>query len=338
MSNIRYRERGVCCEPCGAFNHEISAIHKMSIQHPVSSVMIHEEEEGQKLDRFLLKQMPNVPKSHIYRIIRTGQVRVNKGRVPITYRLKTGDLVRVPPIRLIERDTPTDPDSTMLVDIPILFEDDAMIVLNKPFGIAVHGGSGINLGVIEQLRIQRQPIRFMELVHRLDRDTSGLLLVAKKRSALMGLHEVLRDGHAIDKRYLAMVSGVWPHGHKHIKDKLLKFEIPSGERRVKVSEEGLASHTIVHFRQHYDAFSLIECELKTGRTHQIRVHLAHHGHPILGDTKYGDLALNKMLSRIGLKRMFLHAWRIAFKHPLTSEPLQFEAPLPPELQSFLAQF
>jgi 23S rRNA pseudouridine955/2504/2580 synthase len=304
----------------------------------VTFVTVDSEDAGQRLDNFLLKMLKGVPKSHVYRIVRSGEIRVNKGRVDVTYRLIEGDVLRIPPVRVAEKAPvpATVSNAAELVQIPIVFEDDALIVLNKPSGMAVHGGSGISFGVIELLRAQRPQAKFLELVHRLDRDTSGLLLVAKKRSALVKLHEVLRDNHRIDKRYLALVQGVWPNPRSHIKFKLLKYELPDGERRVKVHSDGLTSHTTVNLKQVWPGkASLVECELKTGRTHQIRVHLSESGHPILGDDKYGEASVNKAFSREGLKRMFLHAWRLCVDHPLTGERMELEAPLPPELQSYI---
>lgn len=302
----------------------------------VTLLTIGADEAGQRIDNFLLRMLKGVPKSHIYRIVRSGEVRVNKGRIDVTYRLAAGDVLRIPPVRVAEKaDTSTAVAAAEHVEIPVIFEDDALIALNKPSGLAVHGGSGLSFGVIELLRAQRPQARFLELVHRLDRDTSGILLVAKKRSALTKLHEMLRDNHQIDKRYLALVAGGWPHTRNHVKLKLLKYETPEGERRVKVSEDGLSSHTVVNRRQVWADCSLVECELKTGRTHQIRVHLAQSGHPILGDDKYGDPAVNRALQKRGLRRMFLHAWRLTLIHPLTGDKLELEAPLPDELQSFL---
>lgn len=303
----------------------------------VTFLTISADEAGQRLDNFLLRMLKGVPKSHVYRIVRAGEVRVNKGRCDVTYRLAAGDVLRIPPVRVAERpDTSTATAAAQHVEIPVIFEDDALIALNKPAGMAVHGGSGLSFGVIELLRAQRPQARFLELVHRLDRDTSGILLVAKKRSALTKLHEMLRDNHQIDKRYLALVDGVWPHTRNHVKLKLLKYETPQGERRVKVSDDGLSSHTVVNRRQVWEGdCSLLECELKTGRTHQIRVHLEQSGHAILGDDKYGSPVVNKALQKRGLRRMFLHAWRLTLIHPLTGDKLALEAPLPDELQSFL---
>lgn len=300
-------------------------------------VNVDEEEAGQRLDNFLAKRLKGVPKSHLYRIIRSGEVRVNKGRADATTRLAAGDVVRVPPVRVAEKpDTSTVDAAARHVELSILYEDDALLAINKPAGLAVHGGSGLSFGVIELLRAQRPQAKFLELVHRLDRDTSGILLVAKKRSALTRLHEMLRDNHQIDKRYLALVAGRWPNPRSHIRFKLFKYETAEGERRVRVDEEaGLTSHTVANVRQHWPEATLLECELKTGRTHQIRVHLAASGHPILGDDKYGDLATNRAMQKRGLRRMFLHAWRLTLTHPLTSEPLILEASLPDNLNSFL---
>ncbi|WP_432721551.1 RluA family pseudouridine synthase [Jeongeupia wiesaeckerbachi] len=302
----------------------------------VTFVEIGPEEAGQRLDNYLIRRLKGVPKSHIYRIVRGGEVRVNKGRTDVTYRLAEGDVLRIPPVRVAERPASTAVQAASgQLELEILFEDDALIAINKPSGIAVHGGSGISFGVIELLRAQRPQAKFLELVHRLDRETSGLLLIAKKRSALIKLHEMLRDNHQIDKRYLALVQGVWPEPRSHVRFKLLKYETPEGERRVKKSADGLTSHTVVNRKTKFADASLLECELKTGRTHQIRVHLAESGHPILGDDKYGDPALNRLLPRAGLKRMFLHAWRLTLSHPLTADKLTLEAPLPKELQTYL---
>jgi 23S rRNA pseudouridine955/2504/2580 synthase len=304
-----------------------------------ASVTFHQissDEAGQRLDNFLLRLLKGVPKSHVYRIVRAGEVRVNKGRADVTYRLTEGDVVRVPPVRMAEKpDTSTALAAAPHIEVPVIFEDDALIALNKPAGLAVHGGSGLSYGVIELLRAQRPQAKFLELVHRLDRETSGLLLVAKKRSALVRLHEMLRDNHQIDKRYLALTAGVWPHPRSHVRFKLFKYLTEEGERRVRVSDEGLTSHTVINRREEWRDCSLVECELKTGRTHQIRVHLAHSGFPIAGDDKYGDPAVNKAFAKRGLRRMFLHAWRLVLTHPLSGERLELEAPLPAELQSFV---
>jgi 23S rRNA pseudouridine955/2504/2580 synthase len=292
---------------------------------------VDEGSAGQRIDNFLAKHLKGVPKSHIYRILRSGEVRVNKKRVDQTYRLQLGDLVRIPPVRTAES---PERDYVPAAEFPILYEDDALLVINKPAGVAVHGGSGVSFGVIEQLRQARPEAKFLELVHRLDRETSGILLLAKKRSALTALHEMMREGQS-DKRYLALVLGHWKNQKQHVKFPLHKYTTAEGERRVMVHEEGQASHTIVALQQAWADYSLVEAQLKTGRTHQIRVHLAHLGFPIAGDDKYGDFPRNKALAKQGLKRMFLHAHAMAFNHPLTGEPLRLTAPLPKELQQFL---
>ena len=301
----------------------------------VAFLTIDESGEAQRIDNFLFRQLKGVPKSHIYRILRGGEVRVNKKRVDQTYRLKLGDLLRIPPIRVAEKHEiahlhiPTS-------EFEILYEDDALLVINKPSGVAVHGGSGVSFGVIEQMRNARPQAKFLELVHRLDRETSGVLLLAKKRSALTAMHEIMREGNS-DKRYYALVLGQWKNTRQHVKLPLYKFDTPQGEKRVMVREDGQPSHTIFTLQKSWGDYSLLEAELKTGRTHQIRVHLSHLGFPIAGDDKYGDFARNRELMKQGLKRMFLHAHSIAFAHPLTGVPMHLQAPLPKELENFIAK-
>jgi 23S rRNA pseudouridine955/2504/2580 synthase len=299
----------------------------------VRQVNIGAETSGQRVDNFLLRECKGVPKSHIYRILRSGEVRVNSGRVDATYRLQDGDRVRIPPLRLGAKAAPSKPPK--MIDLPLLYEDESLIAANKPAGLAVHGGSGISHGVIEQLRAARPGAKFLELVHRLDRDTSGLLLLAKKRSVLTAMHELIRAGQ-MDKRYLVLVPGKWPAGKQHVKLKLQRYVTGAGERRVSVDDEGRESHTVFELERACGAYSLLQAQLKTGRTHQIRVHLAHLGFPIVGDDKYGDFELNKRLAKQGMKRMFLHAWKLAFMHPLTGDRLKLEAPLPPELENFIS--
>ncbi|MDZ4203133.1 MAG: RluA family pseudouridine synthase [Gallionella sp.] len=299
----------------------------------VTFMEVDESGADQRIDNFLFRHLKGVPKSHIYRILRGGEVRVNKKRAAQTYRLQLGDLLRIPPIRVAEK-----PDTSFIpaVEFPILYEDDALLAVNKPAGTAVHGGSGVSFGVIEQLRRARPQAKFLELVHRLDRETSGVLLVAKKRSALTAMHEIMREGNS-DKRYYALVLGQWRNARQHVKLPLYKFDTPQGEKRVMVREDGQQAHTIFSLQKSWEGFSLLEAELKTGRTHQIRVHLSHLGFPIAGDDKYGDFARNKVLMKQGLKRMFLHAHSIAFNHPLSGEPLQITAPLAADLQSFVTR-
>ncbi|WP_412480218.1 RluA family pseudouridine synthase [Azonexus sp. IMCC34839] len=304
----------------------------------VTHVVIDEEEQGQRLDNYLVRHCKGVPKSHIYRILRSGEVRVNSKRGDATYRLRAGDTLRIPPIRLAERpQNEIDEAAKQRVDLPIIYEDEAMLVIDKPEGIAVHGGSGVSFGVIEALRRQRPQAKFLELAHRLDRETSGILLVGKKRLALTALHDMFREhGAGADKRYLVLVKGRWMNNTQHVKAPLLKYLTESGERRVSVHAEGKPSHTVFRLLARWPEMSLLEAQLKTGRTHQIRVHLAHLGFPILGDEKYGDFALNKELKRDGLKRMGLHAWRMAFRHPLSGSPLECLAPMPDGLKCYIA--
>jgi 23S rRNA pseudouridine955/2504/2580 synthase len=301
----------------------------------VSYVEIDESGEAQRIDNFLFKNLKGVPKSHVYRILRGGEVRVNKKRINQTYRLKLGDLLRIPPIRVAEKHEP-EQAHIPAVEFPIIYEDDALLAVNKPSGVAVHGGSGVSFGVIEQMRRARPQAKFLELVHRLDRETSGVLLLAKKRSALTAMHEIMREGNS-DKRYFALVLGQWKNVKQHVKLPLHKFDTPQGEKRVMVREDGQASHTIFTLLKSWPEFSLLEAQLKTGRTHQIRVHLSHLGFPIAGDDKYGDFARNKALMKQGLKRMFLHAHSISFSHPLTGEPMHLVAPLAKELEGFIAK-
>ncbi|MDP1870009.1 MAG: RluA family pseudouridine synthase [Gallionella sp.] len=300
----------------------------------VTFLTIDESGEAQRIDNFLFRHLKGVPKSHVYRILR-GEVRVNKKRVDQTYRLKLGDLLRIPPVRVAQKQE-VDEVYIPALELPVIYEDDALVIINKPSGLAVHGGSGVSFGVIEQMRRARPQAKFLELVHRLDRETSGVLLLAKKRSALTAMHEIMREGVS-DKRYLTLVLGQWNNARQHVKLPLFKFDTPQGEKRVMVREGGQASHTIFSLQKNWPGYSLLEAQLKTGRTHQIRVHLSHLGFPIAGDDKYGDFARNRELMKTGLKRMFLHAHSIAFAHPLTGEPMHISAPLPAELASFIAK-
>lgn len=316
-----------------------------------SQIEIAGDDAGQRLDNFLMRRARGVPKSHVYRVIRGGEVRVNKKRVDVDYRLLEGDRLRVPPMRIADR-TVRDPASSTRREratvFEIVFEDDDLVVIDKPAGIAVHGGSGISFGVIEQLRVARPGARVLELVHRLDRDTSGLLMIAKKRSALVRLHDDLREGR-VKKRYLALAAGPWPEAKRQVKASLVKFTLKGGERRVRPAmtdeADAMTAWTILNRIESFDgtegAFALLDVELKTGRTHQIRVHLAHLGRPIVGDDKYGDFAVNKRVARAtgsrgpGFKRMFLHAARLQFTHPRSGEAVDLAAPLPVECESFL---
>lgn len=297
---------------------------------------IGEAGDGQRVDNYLTRLLKGVPKSHVYRMLRSGEVRVNSGRVGPDHRLKAGDRVRVPPVRVAAPQARGAGAPGKKAHLPILYEDQAILVIDKPAGVAVHGGSGISLGVIEQLRQERPAAPFLELVHRLDRDTSGVLLLAKKRSALVALHEQMREGKT-HKYYMTIVPGAWSEARRKVELPLHKYTLASGERRVKVSAEGAASTTIFRLKSNAAGYSLLEAELKTGRTHQIRVHLAHLGFPIAGDDKYGDYAANKELARQGLKRMFLHASRLVIRHPGTGAEMAFDAPLPKDLSAFLAR-
>ena len=351
-------------------------------QVKVEFVTVDENSDGQRLDNFLIRQLKGVPKTHVYRIIRSGEVRVNKGRASADTRIAEGDIIRLPPVRVSERMAEKTEamaheaakyaltnssnyaadgckinnnisKTSILKDFPILLEDDHLLAISKPAGVAVHGGSGISFGVIEQLRMARPQAKFLELVHRLDRETSGILLVAKKRSALTNLQNQFRERET-GKTYLALVVGAWPANKKVLDKPLHKYLLPTkdglnmgkeGERRVKVTTkedpEGMKSVTLVKIRQVFAGFTLLEVTIKTGRTHQIRVHLASEGHPIAGDDKYGDFELNKALHKpskmqpTALKRMFLHAWRLQLTHPSTYERVELQNELPPELQSFV---
>ena len=287
---------------------------------------VGEESASQRIDNFLFRRLKGVPKSHVYRVLRSGEVRVNSGRVKPDYRLQAGDKIRVPPVRTAEK-----PKTAKPAEFPIVFEDAALLVVDKPAGVAVHGGSGISFGVIESLRASRPQAKFLELAHRLDRDTSGLLMLAKKRSALVELHRMLRDGE-VDKRYLAVAHGRWEGRTREIREPLHKYVTASGERRVSVKEGGMTAVTKISVVKKSDAFSLLEIQLLTGRTHQIRVHLTHAGHPLLGDEKYGDAALDR---KEGVKRLFLHAGNLGLAHPVTKEPLSFKAPLPADMRTFI---
>jgi 23S rRNA pseudouridine955/2504/2580 synthase len=324
----------------------------------VEQVTIDDSHAGQRIDNFLLGRLKGVPKSHVYRILRSGEVRVNKGRVDQTYRLVLGDVVRVPPVKLAPslNTANTSKDGTFQAKKPgtalpawrFIFEDDALLAIDKPAGMAVHGGSGIHLGVIEAMRQSRPDAKFLELVHRLDRETSGVLLIAKKRSALTGMHAMLRgEGNSVEgasgrikKHYYALVDGNWPDARKSVRIKLAKYVTKDGERRVAVDEEdGQESHTIFTRIEQFSGATLLDCDIRTGRTHQIRVHLASLGYPIIGDDKYGNFALNKHVAQAkngGLKRMFLHAHSIAFTHPTTGEATEIVAALSPDLAKYVA--
>ena len=327
----------------------------------VKTLRVDEDDSGQRLDNYLVRHLKGVPKTHIYRIIRSGEVRVNKGRVAVNRRVEAGDLVRLPPVRsslraLVKAQVMADTAAGLAEDgnladhertappreFPVLLEDESFLAVDKPAGVAVHGGSGVSFGVIEQLRMVRPQARFLELVHRLDRETSGILLVAKKRSALKNMQNQFRERET-GKTYLALVAGQWPARLKVLDGALHKYLLPDGERRVKVvakdHPDAMQSLTLVKVARPLGAFTLLEVTIKTGRTHQIRVHLAAAGMPIAGDEKYGDFQLNKSMQRAGavpaLRRMFLHAWRLQFTHPVTGKRVELQSNLPSDLQQFI---
>jgi 23S rRNA pseudouridine955/2504/2580 synthase len=296
---------------------------------------VGEEGDAQRIDNFLLRRLKGVPKSHVYRVLRSGEVRVNSGRVKPNHRLRIGDKVRVPPVRIA---APAARPAPQPLALPVVHEDDALLVVDKPSGVAVHGGSGVSYGVIESLRAERPRAKVLELAHRLDRDTSGLLVIAKKRSALVELHRMLREGEA-EKVYFAVAKGRWAGAGRELSERLHKYVTAGGERRVAVHGSGQSAVTLVRPIAASQACSLLELRLMTGRTHQIRVHLAHAGHPVLGDGKYGDFELNRTLAREGVKRLMLHARRLAFAHPLTKEPMRLVAPMPDDMRRYVeAQF
>ena len=299
-------------------------------------VCIAPEQAQQRLDNFLMRTLKGVPKSHIYRLLRTGQVRVNARRAKPDYRLAAGDAIRIPPVRQAEPGPQTRPGSRQqgLLRDSVLYEDACLLVLNKPAGWAVHGGSGVSLGVIEALRAVRPGERYLELAHRLDRDTSGCLLIARKPAALRALHAALRAGQ-VDKRYLALLSGLWSGGPRRVRVALEKNVLQSGERMVKVSQEGREAESVFRPVSRFREATLMEIAILTGRTHQIRVHAAHLGHPVLGDEKYGNREANRRFRSLGLRRMFLHAASLSFSHPGTGRPLRVTAPLDQQLHSLL---
>jgi 23S rRNA pseudouridine955/2504/2580 synthase len=295
-----------------------------------TTLEVGDDSAAQRIDNFLFRHLKGVPKSHVYRVLRSGEVRVNSGRVKPEYRLQPGDRVRVPPIRISqEQKTKARP-----AEFPLAHEDEALLIVDKPAGVAVHGGSGVSYGVIESLRASRPQAKYLELAHRLDRDTSGLLIVARKRGALVELHRMLREGE-VEKVYLAVAKGGWEGGSRELRESLHKYVDAKGERRVAVREDGMKAVTRVRALKKSADFSLLEVRLLTGRTHQIRVHLAHAGHPVLGDGKYGDFELNRRLEKEGVRRLFLHASRLAFVHPVTREKLELRSPLPDEMKQFV---
>lgn len=300
-------------------------------------ITVDEGSAGQRLDNFLLRELKGVPKTHVYRVIRSGEVRINRGRAAADTRLALGDEVRLPPVRTAE---PKDATAVPAREFAVLHEDEQLLAIDKPAGVAVHGGSGVSFGVIEQLRRSRPDARFLELVHRLDKETSGVLLLAKKRGALTALQDQFRE-RGTTKVYAALVNGAWPASRKVIDVPLLKTLDAQGERHVRAvaadHDEARRSITLVKVARKFAAHTLLDVTLKTGRTHQIRVHLAHEGHPIVGDPKYGDFAANRAIARGELRfaRMFLHARHLAFDHPASGERIMLDAPLPDDCAQLL---
>ena len=319
-----------CYDACVKDNTSDHSVPAPQVRH----VQIGVEEAGQRIDNYLLRELKGVPKSRIYRLLRKGEVRVNRGRVEPTYRLQVEDEIRLPPVRVSAEDE-TQPGSRLLESLEnaILYEDDRVLVLNKPSGVAVHGGSGVAHGVIEALRTLRPTAPFLELVHRLDRDTSGCLMLAKRRSALRELHGLLRE-RAMDKRYLALLAGRLPRGRIPVEAALDRFELRGGERMVKVSDEGKHSRSVFRAIERFPTATLAEVDIATGRTHQIRVHAAHLGHPVVGDEKYGDREINRDFRPLGLRRLFLHAHSLTVNWP-DAPALTVAAPLSEDLQRVL---
>ncbi len=306
---------------------------KLEVRH----VTVDEASHGQRLDNFLMRIAKGVPKSHLWRIIRSGEVRVNRKKANPSDKVFTGDDIRIPPVRVAMREAKPVPKIDDK-DLVVLFEDKDIIVIDKPAHMAVHGGSGVSFGLIERLRATREAAPFLELVHRLDKETSGAIIIAKTRKALVRLHEAIREGKVF-KTYLALLIGECDFDVKHVKNRLLKFVTKSGERRVRIDSEGQESHSIFKVIERFEGATFVEVNLKTGRTHQIRVHAASLGHPIVGDDKYGNFEMNDALATGAwgskFNRMFLHAHRIEFLHPITGEKLSITAPLPLQCQNLL---
>ncbi len=302
----------------------------------VRHLTVDERGEGQRIDNFLLRELKGVPRALVYRLLRRGEVRVNKGRVKAGRRLQAGDVVRIPPLRLADPSRPASPPEKLIEEVEktVIYEDRLLLILNKPSGLAVHGGSGLSFGVIELLRAARPKERVLELGHRLDRDTSGCLMVARRRSALRILHQLQREGK-VQKRYLALLHGRLEGERTRVTAPLEKNRLQGGERMVRVSAGGKPARTDFRVVRRFAEATLVEATLGSGRTHQIRVHAAHLGTPILGDTKYGDEAANRRFRELGLKRLFLHASSLRLPWPDRPRPYHFEAPLPGELEQLL---
>jgi 23S rRNA pseudouridine955/2504/2580 synthase len=314
----------------------------MESEPPTSRVVlvrVDAGQDGQRLDNFLLGRLKGVPRSHVYRLLRTGQVRVNKGRVRADYRLSKGDEVRIPPVRHAAgpedgRARPLPEDLARTLGRAILFEDDDLLVINKPAGLAVHGGSGVRLGLIEAMRRLRPQASFLELAHRLDRETSGCLVLAKRREALLAFHDALKAG-GVGKHYVTLLAGVWEGGPRRVSENLARKGPRDRARKVAVDEEGRHAESFFFPRRHFTDCTLMGVEIGTGRTHQIRVHAAHEGFPVAGDSQYGDFEFNRRMKRLGLKRQFLHAESLRFHLPGRERPYHVQAPLPADLEAVL---
>ncbi|MFY0992696.1 RluA family pseudouridine synthase [Halomonas sp. C05BenzN] len=304
----------------------------------VQWVEVTEGQVGQRVDNFLMTRIKGVPRALIYRIVRKGEVRVNKKRVKADHRLALGDMVRIPPLKLTPREAVREVSDNLrnLLAGSVLVEGRDWLVINKPAGLAVHGGSGVKIGLIEALRQVREDLDFLELVHRLDRDTSGCLLLAKSRPALLALNESLKQ-HRMDKQYLALVAGRWPARRDFVAARLERYELGNGERRVRVDPAGKVARTRFVVRETFEKATLVAAEPVTGRTHQIRVHAAHAGHPLLGDDKYGSREGERLAASLGLSRLFLHAAALTFPEPTSGRPVQIRAPLPEELETVLTR-
>ncbi len=316
--------------------HQKYCMNPKKISHSVKFVEINEQNAGQRIDNFLFNYLKSVPKGHIYKIIRKGEVRVNKGRIKQTYKLQYGDSVRIPPITVTEKTPQPAPGRSLLnlIEKSVIFEDSSLIAINKPSGVAVHGGSGVSYGIIEALRVLKPEQKFLELIHRLDRDTSGCLLVAKKRSALIAVQDLLRNRQT-DKRYLTLLCGKVPFTKKKVTAPLLREALKSGERFVRVDKMGKESTSYFSTIEQFNHATLMEVKIVTGRTHQIRVHSQYLGHCVAGDSKYSNYACNQRLKEKGLRRLFLHSAQMSFQHPDTGKKMTIKASLTDDLADFL---
>jgi 23S rRNA pseudouridine955/2504/2580 synthase len=302
-------------------------------KNQVNFYTVTHKDEGQRLDNLLIKLLKGVPKSYIYRIIRSKEVKINNTKADASYKTKIDDIIRIPPVAVAAI---ADKKFIPAAVFPVLYEDDYFLIIDKPDGVACHGGSGVSFGVIEQLR-QTYVTKFLELAHRLDRDTSGILILAKKRQALTGIQEIIKNGQ-MTKYYVALTIGKWRDTTRNVKEPLFKYLLANGERRVRVDPaHGKFAHTIFSVMESFKGYTLVKADIRTGRTHQIRVHSQYIGYPIAGDDKYGDSEANKYLAKLGFKRMFLHAHLVEFIHPITKEKVLVKSPLFPKLQSFIKE-